>query len=96
MDSWSSLEIGGGAEANKFTGEIQEAFLPVFEAAGKPKGMAVYSRCEIMSGTVTLYFTPSADMFSGVFGAAPCEQPPTEGLVFLAGDADALATGSPH
>ena len=94
MKSWSSLDIGGGAEANKFTGEIEEAFLPVYEAAGKPKGMAVYSRCELMSGAVTLFFTPGAGIFGGVFGATPCETPPPKGLVFLAGDADTLATST--
>lgn len=60
-----------------------------FVAAGKPPGMAVFTRpesegrlhCEVMA-----YFSPGAREIAIAFDAEPCEKPARAGLGLLAGD----------
>ncbi len=89
MDTWYSKELGDGMMAATPSGEIEAAFLRLFNAAGKPLEMAVFTRhasegrlhCE-----VTAYFSPAAKNVAQAFDAQPCEKPARAGLGLLAGD----------
>lgn len=89
MDTWYSKELGDGMMAAIPSDEIETAFWRLFDAAGKPPAMAVFTRhksegrlhCE-----VTAYFSPAAGEVARAFGAQPCEKPARVGLGLLAGD----------
>ena len=71
--------------------EIREAFLPLFDAAGNPTDMAIFTRndsegrlhCEVF-----VYFSPAAAEVAKAFDAKSCERPLKNGLDLLAGDKD--------
>ena len=89
MDTWYSKELGDGMMAATPSDEIEKAFIGVFNAAGKPLNMAVFTRpesegrlhCEVMA-----YFSPAAKDVAGAFDAQPCEKTSPAGLGLLAGD----------
>jgi hypothetical protein len=89
MDIWYSKALGDGMTASVPSDEIEEAFLKLFNAAGKPLNMAVFTRlesegrlhCEVMA-----YFSPAAKDIAEAFDAEPCEKPSRAGLGLLAGD----------
>ena len=88
MKPWYCVSLGDGMMAPTPTAEIEEAFLPVFTAAGKPADMAVFTRpesegrlhCEVMA-----YFSPAAQAVAEAFDAEPCQKPTRAGLGLLAG-----------
>jgi len=89
MNSWYSLSLGDGIMASTSTAEIEEAFLQLFAAAGKPPEMAVFTRPESegrLHCEVFAYFSPAAIAVAEVFDAEPCEKPARAGLGLLAGD----------
>jgi hypothetical protein len=89
MTSWYSLSLGDGMMAGTPAGEIEEAFLRSFAAAGRPPEMAVFSRPESESRLhceVIAYFSPAAAAVAEAFDAEPCEKPVRTGLGLLAGD----------
>lgn len=91
MTTWYSKDLGDGIEANAPSTQIQEAFIPLFAAAGNPVDMAVFSRYDRQANVVTVYFSPSAEQLAAIFGAAPCEKPKMEGrLALLVGDQRAI------
>ena len=97
MASWYSKELGDGVEANKSTKEIQEAFLTLAMAGRCSSDVAVFSRYDLETNVVTVYFTPSAELLAKKFGAVPCEKPiPEEGFGLSAGDAMALEVHFPR
>lgn len=89
MNHWYSLSLGDGVTAAGPSSEIEELFLALFTAAGKPAEMAVFTRpesedrlyCEVIA-----YFSPAAADVAEAFGARPCAKPERSGLGLLAGD----------
>jgi len=66
----------------------------MFESAGKPVDMAVFTRYESegrLHCEVTAYFSPAAAEVAKVFDAEPCEKPLRGELGLLAGDKQALS-----
>jgi len=89
MENWFYLPLGDGLMAPDLCDEIRAAFLPLFEAAGNPGDMAVFTRCDSESRLqceVAAYFSPSAREIARRFGARPSTMPLREGLGLLAGD----------
>ena len=87
MTQWYSKDLGDGIDANSPTKAIQNAFHPLFAAAGCPINMAVFSRYDLEKNVVTAYFSPGASALANMFGAIPCEKPKKEnGLSLSAGD----------
>ncbi len=91
MEPWYSKELGDGIIATTPSNEIQEVFLRLYDAAGKPIEMAVFTRHESegrLHCEVIAYFSPAAKDIAQVFNAQPCEKPSLAGLGLLAGDQD--------
>ena len=90
MTSWHSKELGDGVEAYKPTTEIQEAFLSLVKAGQYSSDAAVFSRYDLETNVVTVYFTPSAELLAKAFVAVPCEKPiPNGNLALIVGDVKA-------
>lgn len=94
MASWYSKELGDGVAAFEPTTQIHNAFLALARAQAQSGrylfDAAVFSRYDLDTNVVTVYFSPSAHLLATAFGATPCEKPaPTEGFALLAGDARA-------
>ena len=88
MSTWYSKDLGDGVAAFGPTSKIQEAFLALAKAGSISSDIAVFSRYDLKSNIVTVYFTPSASLLASAFGATPCEKPGPEGkLGLLVGDA---------
>lgn len=86
---WYSKTLGDGMTAAMPSDEIEEAFLKLFDAAGKPSNMAVFTRNESagrLHCEVIAYFSPAAKDLAKTFDAEPCEKPARAGLGLLAGD----------
>jgi hypothetical protein len=81
METWCSKALGDAAAAR-----IQQMFRPMFLAAGRPAGMAVFSRYDRRANTVTAYFSPGAARLANFFDAVPCTKPRGEGIGLLVGD----------
>jgi hypothetical protein len=89
MDSWYSLSLGDGIMAGTPGAEIESEFLRIFQAAGRPAQMAVFTRPESegrLHCEVIAYFSPAAARVAEAFDAEPCEKPARAGLGLLAGD----------
>jgi hypothetical protein len=99
MDTWYSLSLGDGMIAGSPSAEIEGAFLNVFDKAGEPVDMAVFTRpesegrlyCEVMA-----YFSPAAKQVALEFDAEPCAKPVRTGLALLAGKPEAWSTLFPE
>jgi hypothetical protein len=86
---WYSKSLGDGMWAPAMVAQIEENFRPLYERAGKPMEMAVFTRnenegrlhCEVIA-----YFSPAAAEIARSFEAETCEQPGRAGLALLAGD----------
>ncbi len=88
MNRWYRVSLGDGMMAPTPTAEIEEAFLPVFAAAGSPPEMAVFIRPESegrLHCEVIAYFSPDAQDVALAFDAEPCQKPAPAGLGLLAG-----------
>jgi hypothetical protein len=89
MATWYSISLGDGIMASSPSAEIEAVFLQVFNAAGQPPSMAVFTRpesegrlhCEVLA-----YFSPAAKEVAEAFDAEPCEKPLRVGLGLLVGD----------
>jgi hypothetical protein len=89
MGTWFSMSLGDGMVAVLPSAEIEERFLPLFTAAGKPPEMAVFTRPESegrLHCEVIAYFSPAAIVVAKASQAEPCEKPARAGLSLLAGD----------
>ena len=91
MTSWYKKELGDGVEAFVPTTEIQDAFLDLALSQAQlgqhSFDAAVFSRCDLETNVVTVYFTPSARLLAMAFSATPCTKPvPTEGFALIVGD----------
>lgn len=89
MKLWFSIPLGDGMMAPTQSAEIEEIFLPLFESAGKPVDMAVFTRNESegrLHCEVIAYFSPAAAEVAKAFDAEPCEKPARGELGLLVGE----------
>ena len=86
MPTWFSKDLGDGMAAYDPRLQIMDAFVPMFAAAGCPIDMAVFSRYDLRTNVVTVYFSPRASELAGIFGAQPCEKPSRDDLCLSVGD----------
>ena len=89
METWYFVSLGDGMISGAVSAEIEEAFGPLFAAAGKPLAMAVFTRPESegrLHCEVIAYFSPAAEPLAKAFDAEPCDRPVQTGLGLLAGD----------
>jgi len=87
METWHRKTLGDGAAALAPSRRIQQLFPPMFAASGQPSSMAVFSRHDRKANEVTAYFSPRASRLAALFGAVPCDKPPSDGIGLLVGDA---------
>ena len=94
MQHWHSKSLGDGMWADIPSEEIKRIFEPLFESAGRPAEMTVFTRheegslhCELVA-----YFSPVAMDFAKAVEASPCVKPAREGLNLLAGSAQCWST----
>jgi len=91
METWYSISLGDGMTSGTPSAEIEEAFTALFTAAGRPQGIAVFTRPESdgrLHCEVIAYFSPAARAMAQVFDAEPCQRPVRTGLGLLGGDPD--------
>ena len=91
MVGWHSKELGDGVEAFDPTTEIQESFLTLVQTQAQtghyPFDAAVFSRHDLETNVVTVYFTPSVELLAMECGATPCEKPEAAGdFALIVGD----------
>ena len=90
--TWYSLPIGDGMTSSGPSDEIRERFQSIYESAGEPAEMAVFSlfdsegrpQCQ-----VTAFFSPACADLAREMGARPCNPPSRSGLSLLAGSESA-------
>ncbi len=91
--NWYSKPLGDGMWADVPSEEIKRLFQPLFESAGRPAAMAVFTRHE--EGSLhcewVAYFSPAAAEVAQAVEAVPCEKPIREGLTLLAGNDECWA-----
>lgn len=87
MDTWYCKTLGDGAAASAPSRRIQQLFPSMFAESGQPSRMAVFSRHDRKANEVTAYFSPGAVGLAALFGAVPCDKPPSDGIGLLVGDA---------
>lgn len=93
MNTWYKLNLGNGADAFAPTREIQEACMAMLVAHGRPwPEWALFSRYDLQTDNVEMYFTPAASALALQYGATPCEKPALNKyrMGLLCGEADAL------
>ena len=91
INTWHSISLGDGLWAPTRLAQIEEIFLPLFNEAGKPSDMAVFTRNESegrLHCEVIAYFSPAAHEVAKSFDAKVCEKPSRAGLGLLAGDSN--------
>jgi hypothetical protein len=89
MDSWYTLSLGDGIMAGTPGAEIESVFSRLFDAAGRPPEMAVFTRPESegrLHCEVIAYISPAAAPVAEAFDAEPCEKPARAGLALLSGE----------
>ena len=96
---WYCSSLGDGLWAPLAINELQAAFDQIFEAAGRPVGMAVFARhisegrlqCEVMA-----YFSAAASEVALRHGASPCACPTRTELRLVAGSPESWAALFPE
>lgn len=85
---WFTHFLGDGLWAPVVMAQIEALFYPLYTAAGRPAGMAVFTRRDDgdLHCQVTAYFAPAASAVAQSFGAQPCHRPPRVGLELAFGD----------
>jgi hypothetical protein len=97
MNTWYSKDIGDGNEARQPSNQIKEVFFLLSAAAGNPIEMAVFSRYDLESNVITVYFSPAAVKLAEAFSATPCEKPSFKHRPeLLVGDQRSIATLFPE
>ncbi|WP_295607994.1 hypothetical protein [uncultured Lamprocystis sp.] len=100
MDNWYLKTLGDGVAAFGPTNQIQEAFLALAKAkaaAGQDySDISVFQHHDLRQNSVTVYFSPKAELLAKAFKAEPCEKPtPSEIFALLVGDSDNWKTHFP-
>lgn len=87
---WHRVSLGDGLSAPIYADEIRHSFQPLFEQAGCPADMAVFTRSEqgAVHCEVIAYFSPAAAQVARAFSARVCDPPGRQGLDLLAGSSD--------
>ena len=88
MHTWFSQPLGDGVMAFEPKENICSQFAPLFNAAGQPADMAVFTRHELegrLQCEVVAYFSPAAAALALALGAKPCARPSRFDLDLLAG-----------
>jgi len=85
VETWYCKSLGDGVGASAPSLRIQQLFPPLYAASGQPSGMAVFARHDRKANRVTAYFSPRAVELAALFGASPCDKPPSEGIGLLVG-----------
>ena len=99
IKTWYSVSLGDGMWAPTISTQIEETFLLLFDEAGKPVDMAVFTRSESegrLHCEVVAYFSPAAWNVAKVFDAEPCEKPFRDGLDLLVGNPNSWAVFFPE
>lgn len=96
MSEWYSKELGDGVQAFAPTMQILEAFLPASVTAGQPIYMAIFSRYDLETNIITVYFSPAAASLAKIFNATPCKKPSFERLGLLVGDQQSVGVLFPE
>ncbi len=94
MQTWFSQPLGDGVWAYGPKEQICMQFAPLFDAAGGPVDMAVFTRHELegrLQCEVIAYFSPAAAALARALGAQPCQRPVHHDLDLLAGNKDCWA-----
>jgi len=91
VETWYRKTLGDGVAASAPSLRIQQLFPPLFAASGQPSSMAVLARHDRKANRVTAYFSPRAVELAALFGAEPCDKPPSDGIGLLVGDARSWA-----
>lgn len=89
MSTWFSKQLGDGVWSLPLTDQVEDLFSPLFANAGRPVGMAVFTRHESkgrLQCEVVAYFSPAASVLAHVLDARPCEKPARGELDLLAGE----------
>jgi len=89
VENWYSVSLGDGMMAAGPSAEIEAVFRALFDAAGRPPEMAVFTRPESegrLHCEVIAYFAPAVAALAREFDAEPCPKPSRTGLGLLAGD----------
>lgn len=96
MNTWYSVDLGDGVAAFAPTKQIMDAFTAAYVAnGGKTNDMAAFSRYDLKTNIVTMYFTPAAYPIAKMFNASPCEKPTIDRLGLIVGDSDSWRTFFP-
>ena len=85
---WYSKRLGDGMMACVPLGRIEDAFSLIYEKAGYPDDVAVFTRnCSEVSlhCEVYAYFSPTLASMAKELGATPCSRPTSGGLSLLVG-----------
>ncbi len=87
VNTWYSTTLGDGMWAPALAEQIEQLFLPLFESAGRPAEMAIFTRREegSLHCEVIAYFSPAASGVAEGFDAQACRKPARSGLELLAG-----------
>jgi hypothetical protein len=91
VETWYRKTLGDGVAASAPSLRIQRLVPPLFAASGQPSSMAVFARHDREANRVTAYFSPRAAELAALFGAEPCDKPPSDGIGLLVGDARSWA-----
>lgn len=91
---WHSKSLGDGMWADIPAEEIKQIFEPLFESAGRPAEMAVFTQHEMGSLHCewVAYFSPAAVEVAKAVEASPCAQPARQGLKLLAGSEESWSS----
>jgi hypothetical protein len=92
--TWRSVSLGDGMWAPTLIAQIEETFHPLFDEAGRPADMAVFTRSESegrLHCEVIAYFSPAAEKVAEAFDTKPCKKPSRNELGLLAGDPNSWA-----
>lgn len=88
MSHWHHKMLGDAVTAAIYTREIEQVFAAYFEKAGRPAGMAVFTKqipgplhCDVIA-----YFTPAAEKVAKALLADVCSAPGHNDLQLLVGN----------
>ena len=98
MSQWYRKDLGNGMVAFQPTREMQTSFMAVFLLEKPGSGRAMFSRYDLASDNIEVYFTPETADIAKSFGARPCEKPTLNDyqMGLLCGDGNDLSIHFPE
>lgn len=90
METWHIKSLDDGEWVDIPCKEIKQLFELLFESAGRPAKMEVFTQQQMRSLHCewVAYFSPATVKVAKAAGASPCAQPACQGLKLLAGSED--------